>query len=58
MATVPGTTGLDMISLFPENTWNHRKNGLRADLVKVPKDMKPGCRRVLCWKNNGLFHAM
>jgi alpha-L-arabinofuranosidase len=30
-----------MISLFPENTFKNRKNGLRADLAQVIADMKP-----------------
>ncbi len=45
LSAAPGITDLDVISLFPENTWNHRKNGLRQDLVKVLKDMKPGFLR-------------
>jgi alpha-L-arabinofuranosidase len=45
LATAPGTTDLDMVSLFPANTWNQRKNGLRADLVKVLKEMRPGFLR-------------
>ncbi|NLY43954.1 MAG: DUF1080 domain-containing protein [Clostridiaceae bacterium] len=36
-----GIIDLDMISLFPERTWNYRSNGLRYDLVKILKDMKP-----------------
>ena len=45
LATVPGITDLDVVSLFPENTWNQRRNGLRPDLVKVLKEMKPGFLR-------------
>ena len=37
-----GTLDLDMISLFPEATWKNRPNGLRADLVQLLADMKPG----------------
>ncbi|MEN6578672.1 MAG: alpha-L-arabinofuranosidase C-terminal domain-containing protein [Phycisphaerales bacterium] len=33
---------LDMISLFPEETWKNRPNGLRADLVQWLADLKPG----------------
>ncbi len=33
---------LDMISLFPKNTFKNRPNGLRADLVQLLADMKPG----------------
>ena len=32
---------LDMISLFPENTYNGRQNGLRKDLASVLADLKP-----------------
>jgi len=38
----PGTIDLDMISLFPEKTWKNRPNGLRADLVQMMADLKPG----------------
>ncbi|MBS1809719.1 MAG: alpha-L-arabinofuranosidase [Acidobacteria bacterium] len=37
-----GTLDLDMVSLFPQDTWKKRPNGLRADLVKLLSDMKPG----------------
>lgn len=37
-----GTLDVDMISLFPHNTWKTRPNGLRADLVKMLADLKPG----------------
>ncbi|HTG66077.1 MAG TPA: alpha-L-arabinofuranosidase C-terminal domain-containing protein, partial [Flavobacterium sp.] len=40
-----GTIDLDMISLFPEDTWNNRKNGLRKDLVQLLYDMNPGFLR-------------
>jgi len=40
-----GTIDLDMISLFPEDTWNHRKNGLRKDIVQLLYDLKPGFLR-------------
>lgn len=33
---------LDMISLFPDHTWKHRPNGLRADLAQLLADMHPG----------------
>ncbi len=32
---------LDMVSLFPQNTWKGRKNGLRADMVQLLAEMKP-----------------
>ncbi len=37
-----GVLDLDMVSLFPKKTWKERKNGLRADLVQILADMKPG----------------
>ena len=37
-----GTVDLDMVSLFPVDTWNHRPNGLRKDLVQLLADMHPG----------------
>lgn len=40
-----GIIDLDMISLFPQDTWNHRKNGLRKDIVQLLYDMKPGFLR-------------
>jgi Alpha-L-arabinofuranosidase len=40
-----GTIDLDMISLFPEDTWKGRKGGLRADMVQILADMKPGFLR-------------
>jgi alpha-N-arabinofuranosidase len=40
-----GTIDLDMISLFPEETWKNRKNGLRKDIVQLLYDMKPGFLR-------------
>ncbi|WP_258104203.1 alpha-L-arabinofuranosidase C-terminal domain-containing protein [Marinoscillum sp. MHG1-6] len=36
-----GKLALDMISLFPRNTFNGRKNGLRKDLAKVITDLNP-----------------
>lgn len=32
---------IDMVSLFPTNTFNNRKNGLRKDLAQVLADLKP-----------------
>jgi alpha-L-arabinofuranosidase len=40
-----GTVDLDMVSLFPENTWKQRPGGLRADMVQLLADMKPGFLR-------------
>ena len=41
---VPGraTVDLDLISLFPKKTWRGRAGGLRADLVQLLSDLKPG----------------
>ncbi len=36
-----GAIDMDMVSLFPRNTFKNRKNGLRADLAQVIADMKP-----------------
>lgn len=41
---VPQNTGildLDMVSLFPVNTFKGRENGLRADLAQTIADLKP-----------------
>ncbi|MEY4431961.1 MAG: hypothetical protein RLZZ44_91 [Bacteroidota bacterium] len=40
-----GTIDLDMISLFPEDTWKNRKNGMRKDIVQLLYDMHPGFLR-------------
>jgi alpha-L-arabinofuranosidase len=37
-----GTVDLDMISLFPGDTWKNRPGGMRADMVQLLADMKPG----------------
>lgn len=37
-----GVVDLDMISLFPENTWKKRPKGLRADLVEMLDGLNPG----------------
>ncbi len=36
-----GKLGLDMVSLFPQNTFKGRKNGLRADLAQTIADLHP-----------------
>ncbi|MEO6330677.1 MAG: alpha-L-arabinofuranosidase C-terminal domain-containing protein [Ginsengibacter sp.] len=33
---------LDMISLFPSDTWKNRPGGMRADMIQLLADMKPG----------------
>ncbi len=37
-----GKIDLDMISLFPTDTWKNRPGGLRADMVQALADLKPG----------------
>ena len=45
LVTGPGRVDLDMVSLFPENTWKQRRNGLRADLVRMLADLRPAFMR-------------
>lgn len=40
-----GTLDLDMVSLFPRQTWKKRPGGLRADMVQLLADMNPGFLR-------------
>ncbi|RAW02427.1 alpha-L-arabinofuranosidase [Pseudochryseolinea flava] len=63
--TTPGVVALDMISVFPQNTFKGRKNGLRADLANVIADLHPrfirfpggcvahgdGVHNIYHWKN-------
>lgn len=37
-----GVTDIDMVSLFPHDTWKSRPGGLRNDLVQKLADLKPG----------------
>ncbi len=37
-----GTIDLDMICLFPKDTWKNRPGGMRADMIQMLADMKPG----------------
>lgn len=37
-----GETDFDMISLFPTDTWKGRPGGMRADMIQLLADMKPG----------------
>lgn len=37
-----GAIDLDMISLFPKDTWKNRPGGMRADMIQKLADMKPG----------------
>jgi alpha-N-arabinofuranosidase len=41
----PGTIDVDMISLFPQDTYKNRPNGLRADLAEKLAALKPGFMR-------------
>ncbi|MEN0036384.1 MAG: alpha-L-arabinofuranosidase C-terminal domain-containing protein [Cellvibrio sp.] len=40
-----GTIDLDMISIFPKDTWKGRAKGLRQDLTQLLFDLKPGFLR-------------
>lgn len=40
-----GKIEIDKLSLFPQENWGNRPNGLRKDLVKLLYDMKPGFLR-------------
>ncbi len=40
-----GAVDLAMVSLFPEKTWKNRPGGLRADMVQMLADLKPGFLR-------------
>lgn len=40
-----GVVNMDMISLFPQDTWKGRKGGLRKDLVQKLYDLQPGFLR-------------
>jgi alpha-L-arabinofuranosidase len=40
-----GVVDVDMISLFPMETWKNRPGGLRKDLVQLLADLKPGFLR-------------
>lgn len=37
-----GVIDLDMVSLFPSDTWKNRPGGMRADMIQKLADMKPG----------------
>lgn len=37
-----GVIDMDMVSLFPADTWKSRPGGMRADMVQLLADMKPG----------------
>lgn len=37
-----GVIDVDMLSLFPQDTWKGRPGGMRADMIQMLADMKPG----------------
>ena len=41
LVTVKSGLAFDVISLFPQETFRHRANGLRADLAQTIADLKP-----------------
>lgn len=41
----PGVVRLDVVSLFPTNTYKYRLNGLRPDLVEMLRELKPAFMR-------------
>jgi len=47
----PGTAWIDMVSLFPVDTWKNRTNGLRCDLAEKLDGIKPSFMRFPggCW---------
>jgi alpha-N-arabinofuranosidase len=40
-----GIINIDMVSIFPQDTWKNRPNGLRKDLVQKLYDLNPGFLR-------------
>jgi alpha-L-arabinofuranosidase len=40
-----GIIDLDMVSLFPGDTWKNRPGGMRADMIQLLADLKPGFLR-------------
>ncbi len=40
-----GSFDVDQVSLCPEKTWKNRPGGLRADMVQILADLKPGFMR-------------
>ena len=39
---LPGAVLVDYVSLFPQNTFKNRKNGMRRDVAQMLADLKPG----------------
>lgn len=54
-----GTLALDMVSLFPEDTFNGHPNGLRTDIARTIADMDPDFLRFPggCLVNTGSHEA-
>jgi alpha-L-arabinofuranosidase len=50
-ASEPAIIWLDMVSLFPKQTWKGRPNGLRPDLAEMLQGLRPGFVRFPggCW---------
>ena len=50
-ASEPGVVFLDVVSLFPKNSFKARPNGLRQDLANMLQDLKPSFVRFPggCW---------
>lgn len=40
-----GNIDIDMVSLFPKDTWKQRPGGMRADMIQLLADIKPGFLR-------------
>ncbi|MBT2513797.1 alpha-L-arabinofuranosidase C-terminal domain-containing protein [Arthrobacter sp. ISL-30] len=59
LAQGTGTARMDMISLFPQDTWNGRPNGLRRDIAEKVADLNPGFLRFPggCIVNTGSYDS-
>jgi len=55
-----GTVDIDLVSLYPQATFKNRRNGLRADLIQMLKEMKPATLRFPggCVVEGGDFDTM
>ncbi|GAB3231502.1 alpha-L-arabinofuranosidase C-terminal domain-containing protein [Glycomyces halotolerans] len=55
--TTDAAADLDMVSLFPHETWMGRENGLRPDLAELIADLEPSFLRFPggCLVNSGTF---
>lgn len=51
----PGELSIDYVSLFPENTFHHRPNGLRPDIAQLLADLHPGFLR---WPGGCIVEGM